>query len=73
MLPHYCLVILGVGRGIVEKIAKPTIYWLFRSHESARMKTGINQYMCRSTSPSTGQLDLLFNLRFEATECSCLP
>lgn len=73
MLPHYCLDLLGVGRGRLESITKPTIYWLFRSCESASMKTDVNQYVRRSTRPSTGQLNPLFNLRFGATKCSCLP
>lgn len=72
MLPHYCLDIFGVGRGILEKIAKPTIYWLLRSCESASVKNDINQYMRRSTSPGTGQLNPLFNLEFDATKYSCL-
>lgn len=73
MLPHCCWDLLGVGGGIVESIPKPTIYWLFRTCESASMKTDINQYVRRSTRPSTGQLNPLFNLRFGATKCSCLP
>lgn len=36
------------------------------------MNIGVNQYMRRSISPNTGQLNLS-DLRFGATECSCLP